>query len=677
MSAINQIETYLNAKSEGKVIETERWLHFLATADSYLQNLEHVHSVHERSATDLLQYVLRSLKILDSLKLNSEDHGIIETVLKWSEVAKGGSHEQIQKWRNNGINLSVHNEGSATIYLHHAQEVLPENSTVKLIFELIRTHGLLGQFLRGESELISNKTLVLALLDYDPEEAHNLLYHLNACVIGGVSLDLWDNVKDDISYAIRKILFGSFDEELISRITKMRKQSDDSIQSIQEHILSNQVKMESFFAGKEFWYVEPALKEFSFSDFWTFFEVLAERLKGDSVKHIHFGQLMNQMHYDYQGKKHINIYRKRIIEKYLEECRQAESFDNAHVSLQVEQTENGEVAHVSFKFSDMGEALINFSVEAEKADIMHSRALVLLYDFFGLRKDAYDRLHNEQNYLADMNSAADDKAKILDFLTGERIVDVGPGGGVLLDLIEEGTQGKEIIGVDISENVIQELNAKKTRENRSWQAVKADALNLSKVIKSESVGTVIFSSVLHELFSYITYDGKRFNYDVIRAALESAFSVLKPGGRIIIRDGIMDERQEAERIIRFKDPNGMKWLKDYQSQFKGREIQVAPEGDKQVRMPVNDALEFLYTYTWGDEAFSHEVNEQFAYFTPQGFQNFVNELFGEAATIVHFSHYLQEGYPLNLADKIELYDLGGNETPLPDSTCLLVIEKNK
>ncbi|MDI5788952.1 hypothetical protein PO124_12605 [Bacillus licheniformis] len=28
---------------------------------------------------------------------------------------------------------------------------------------------------------------------------------------------------------------------------------------------------------------------------------------------------------------------------------------------------------------------------------------------------------------------------------------------------------------------------------------------------------------------------------------------------------------------------------------------------------MNDAMEFLYTYTWGEEAYPHEVQEQFGY----------------------------------------------------------------
>lgn len=676
MSALQQIENYLSATSKSRTIDVEKWMHYLITTDTFLQNMEHVQSVNEQSSEDLLRYVQRTLTTLDSLQLEADCFGIIETVLKWSEVAKGGDKEQKTQWNNKGYNLTAHNEGSAQIYLENVKEILPINESVELIYELIRTHGLLGQYLRGESELSSNSRMTeLLLRKYTRDQAFEFLFHLNACVISGVSKELWDSVKIDVSIAISDLLSGSTEEDFVDRIIKLRKLSNDSVATITEQIQPNIEVMKSFFTGKELWYVEPSLQHFSFNDFWTLFQLLEDRLEGSNVKHIHFGKLMKQMYYDYQGTKRVNIYRKRIVEKYLEQCRRNDQLTNLHVSLRVAFGANMEVAHVYFEFSKVGDALINFCVEAEKVDMMHSRASIMLYDFFGLRKDEFDRLHNEQTYLSDMNAAADDKRKILDFLTGKKIVDIGPGGGVLLDLIEEESDVEDIIGVDISENVIHELNAKKTRENRKWSAVKADALQLTEVFEKGSVDTIIYSSVLHELFSYIPLFGKKFNYDVIATALRSAFEVLKPGGRIIIRDGIMSEDTDAQRIIRFKDPNGMKWLEDYQSQFKGREICYRRQSDNQVQMPVNDALEFLYTYTWGDEAFSHEVNEQFAYFTPSGYRSFIQELFGSEADIVHFIHYLQEGYPLNLNEKIEFMDEAENTIALPDSTCLLIIEK--
>jgi hypothetical protein len=93
-------------------------------------------------------------------------------------------------------------------------------------------------------------------------------------------------------------------------------------------------------------------------------------------------------------------------------------------------------------------------------------------------------------------------------------------------------------------------------------------------------------------------------------------------------------------------------------------------------MFVNDAMEFLYTYTWAENSYSHEVKEQFGYFTPLEYTSFINNLFGSNARIVEFLHFLQDGYEDHLLEKIYFYDESYNKVPLPDSTCIIVIEKN-
>jgi hypothetical protein len=92
-------------------------------------------------------------------------------------------------------------------------------------------------------------------------------------------------------------------------------------------------------------------------------------------------------------------------------------------------------------------------------------------------------------------------------------------------------------------------------------------------------------------------------------------------------------------------------------------------------MPINDAMEFLYTYTWGEEAYVHEVQEQFGYFTPTEFVSFIHAVLGEQARIVECRHFLQEGYTEALSSKTKLQNDHKELVDLPDSTCLIVIEK--
>jgi SAM-dependent methyltransferase len=410
-----------------------------------------------------------------------------------------------------------------------------------------------------------------------------------------------------------------------------------------------------------------------------------ERAKqGAAVRHLSFERLMHAMYYDYKGTKKVNVYKKRIIEKYLreltweqlaEERGQAQAQKNPHLIHRLEVSLSApDTVFFSFAFSPAAEKLIEFCVEAEKSPL-YERAVLLLFDLFELRRDAYDRFHNEESYLETMNRTADYKKVILDYIVGKRVVDIGPGGGVLLDLIEEQLPEKEPIGIDISANVIEALEQKKQREQRRWTVLKGDALNLKQFVEPASVDTVIFSSILHELYSYIEYNGRRFNTETVAAALRSAFDVLAVGGRIIIRDGIMTEPAEQLRRIRFREQDGMSWLERYAKDFAGRTIRYERLGEQEVLLPVNDAMEFLYTYTWGEEAYVHEVQEQFGYFTPSGYEAFIREQLGPQAEMVVSRHFLQAGYTEALAQRIEFMDEQGNAVPLPDSTCIIVIEK--
>lgn len=137
----------------------------------------------------------------------------------------------------------------------------------------------------------------------------------------------------------------------------------------------------------------------------------------------------------------------------------------------------------------------------------------------------------------------------------------------------------------------------------------------------------------------------------------------------------MTEPEDTWRRIRFLEDDGMEWLNRYASDFKGRVISYEQLADAEVRMPVNDAMEFLYTYTWGPEAYVHEVQEQFGYFTPTQYAECIRRTLGSEALIRVQQHYLQEGYAEALADRIEFMDEDGKAVTLPDSTCLYVIEK--
>ena len=91
-------------------------------------------------------------------------------------------------------------------------------------------------------------------------------------------------------------------------------------------------------------------------------------------------------------------------------------------------------------------------------------------------------------------------------------------------------------------------------------------------------------------------------------------------------------------------------------------------------MNVNDAMEFLYTYIWGEESYPNEVKEQFGYFTVSEYVKFIKDNLPNCK-IIEAKSFLQDGYEEHLLDKISIYDENMNVVKLPDSTSIFVIEK--
>lgn len=705
LQALNIITAF--RQGDESAAGTHPWLMKLVSAEERIVNLERITSIGQLAhANPVLDYVERTLKILDSLPVSYWIKELLEEVLVWAETAKGGTMRDRLRWQQAGINLFLHNIGSAQLYERHIRD---GNGTMspheEMVHTLILTHGLLGQHIRGEVAFEENLPLHKLTEEgrLTTDELVRLLIPLNHCIIGGVSEELWHSVQEEITQLIRNLAEGTVPDRWTyeERLRRLRSVSiargedfDKQLHGIREQCDLSPVL--HGFQDMTLWYVEAALQDFSLEEFVKVLllalhsekrdpdqplaEAQGDWLLPDSVNHLSFEPLMHDMYYDYKGVKKLNVYKKRMIEQYLRQtdwasCLHGSVMSNPHLSHRIERKpELPDTVFFTFEFSQAAEKLIEFCIEAEKSPL-YEKAVLLLFDLFGLRRDAYDRFHNEENYLSDMNSTGDYKKVILDYITGTAVLDIGPGGGVLLDLIEERLPHVRPVGIDISSNVIEALEKRKRLEHKAWEVMKGDALNLRDYVEPGSVDTVIFSSILHELYSYIETDGSRFNTATVEAALLSAYDVLAPGGRIIIRDGIMTEPPDTWRRIRFLEADGMEWLIRYATDFKGRVISYEQLAEAEVRMPVNDAMEFLYTYTWGAEAYVHEVQEQFGYFTPAQYAECIRRTLGPEAIIRVQQHYLQEGYAEALADRIDFMDEDGKPVKLPDSTCLYVIEK--
>jgi hypothetical protein len=147
----------------------------------------------------------------------------------------------------------------------------------------------------------------------------------------------------------------------------------------------------------------------------------------------------------------------------------------------------------------------------------------------------------------------------------------------------------------------------------------------------------------------------------------------------VIRDGV--EPPPGRRRLQLIAPDARATLALYVAEFEGRRIQVTEIGDDRVELSTADAMEFLYTYTWGPASFPYEVRELYGILT---YGDYVAHLIawcggpGAARAVElppEIRSYLQPGYRSHLAGKVELTDEHDQPVDLPDSNCLIVIEK--
>lgn len=253
-----------------------------------------------------------------------------------------------------------------------------------------------------------------------------------------------------------------------------------------------------------------------------------------------------------------------------------------------------------------------------------------------------------QTYYDRMDSALGDKSKIIDKLNeyypnvedreNIRVLDAGCGSGLLS--MEIAKQGYSVLGIDTDLSLnhysyVETINGKTQIAN----FFKLDIKNMLKLVDTFDV--VIFCSVLHELYSYNSYDK-----GAVFKALDDAWEVLKPHGLLIIRDGIRDEayddiyRPDLHMTPEFRHLYDM--YRDYSN---------VPQQDRTLQ-------ERLYTCSWGRQSFNRKKDEVVHFLTEWSWVSIVGM---SGFHNLSFESYFQESYRKYLE---ELFWFNDNQYPL-------------
>ncbi|MDP4091088.1 MAG: SAM-dependent methyltransferase, partial [Bacillota bacterium] len=276
------------------VLKQEKWLLYIGMTREAKINLERLTSLKEAGNDYVLDYVERTLEALEEIPISTDNKSLVEEVLKWCESAKGGLPHKRADWAARGYNLFAHNIGSAQIYLEHSAAENPVKR--EIIYTLIKTHGLIGQFLRGEVTLQENRELTLLLEKklLNREDFKEILSALNFCIIKAVSSELWQEVGEKVETIAGSLAEGdlSMEYSLKDRLKALRENSiknGEDFNSAYDGVFIDENlynTIDRFLQKVQLWYVEAALYDFSFEEFIKIFLMTAREIDHEKTRHI-------------------------------------------------------------------------------------------------------------------------------------------------------------------------------------------------------------------------------------------------------------------------------------------------------------------------------------------------------------------------------------------------------
>ena len=217
---------------------------------------------------------------------------------------------------------------------------------------------------------------------------------------------------------------------------------------------------------------------------------------------------------------------------------------------------------------------------------------------------ACENRNNYNRYLDRMTKSYNYSSKQLipSYVTGENVLDVGCGSGVLIEKLNSIYPDKNIEGIDLNENAIKVCRDKN---------LNVRCIDL-KDVEDNKYDTIIFSSILHEVSSY----DSKLPYTIypIIDILKTARQKLNDTGHIIIRDGVQAEPKVI--CLEFKNDNMTDEIKQYFEDAPMFVCQYLRIDNNKIYGNAHFLKEFLFTYTWGKDSYFREVKEKYGILTP-------------------------------------------------------------
>jgi SAM-dependent methyltransferase len=267
------------------------------------------------------------------------------------------------------------------------------------------------------------------------------------------------------------------------------------------------------------------------------------------------------------------------------------------------------------------------------------------------------------SYGAQMDASLVQKLQdLLPWVKPGRIVDKGCGTGKLLVELSRRFPRSALVGVDLSREFLRRCD-ENTYGAGDVELLLGEAA--AQQLPDGTATTVIFSSVMHEIYTYSGYDLQQ-----IDRALASASRELATGGRVLVRDGISPGKA-AWRMQLLDEPTRAAFVR-FTAEFKHGQGAPFEEVDGWIRIQAHLANEFLckkdYLKNW-----HIEVHEEYGALTLDGWRAALERA---GLRVLELREYASEWIVEHrYAGHVRLCDDSGAPIPWPATNAVVVGEQ--
>lgn len=208
----------------------------------------------------------------------------------------------------------------------------------------------------------------------------------------------------------------------------------------------------------------------------------------------------------------------------------------------------------------------------------------------------------EARYFERMKRGLGEKLRLLDHTVPGTSLNVGAGGPELSLALKEA--GHRTLSLDASPDACSLLDA------AGLLPILGSAEDMTELV-DEPIHNIVFSSILHEVFSYAEDDRVQAVCEVLR----SAFELLEPGGRVVIRDGVKALGTTGTLVTETAEMRCLATEYIASSPLVPSNVAVDRISDNEWSGSLPSVMEILNTINWGRGSLQREMNELFGVFT--------------------------------------------------------------